>query len=89
VAESPEALHLEVEDRNDMMARVEVYGDTVYFVTPDGRTAFTVRARKDGRSLDVSAVQAIRVDGKLYDSRLQVGPRASNAVVISTMEYDS
>lgn len=61
--------------------------DRVTFVAEDGREAFEVRAGKDGRSLDVRAVETFFIAGVAYGSRIQVVPHVSNHISIEAKEY--
>ena len=66
-----------------------IEGDVIRFVTEDGRAMFDVYIGKDGRSIEVGAPQVTKVDGVIYDSKLEVLPRATNRIVIRTSRYDS
>lgn len=63
------------------------YGDAE-FVAADGRTMFEVRARKDGRSIEVRAVNNCKVNGRIYSTSLQVAPQVTNVIYVSTVPYD-
>lgn len=65
-----------------------VDGDSVRFVTEDGRTMFEVGINKDGRSIEVRGVEVTKHEGELYDCWLSVSPRTANTVIIRTEKYD-
>ena len=65
----------------------DVEGQFVRFMTEDGRAMFEVHAGKDGRSIEVRAIQATKVDGVIYDTILNICPKSSNAVDIFTQRY--
>ena len=67
----------------------EVMADAVRFKTEDGRTAFEVCIGKDGRSLEIRAVEPIKANGTIYGTQLLVVPRVSNSVRVATEEYDA
>ncbi len=58
---------------------VVIDSDEVRVVSKDGRTIFTVRLGKDGRSIEVRCTSGVMIDGKYYDD-LSIRPRASNVV---------
>lgn len=60
----------------------------VRFVTEDGRTMFEVKAGKDGRSLEIRAVDTTRVDGVLYAGLLDVRPIVANSIRVFVRRYD-
>lgn len=60
----------------------------VSFVTEDERVMFEVTAGKDGRSLEIRAVDTCRVGGELYSDRMEVLPIVSNVVEIRTRKYE-
>ena len=60
---------------------------TVRFVTEDGRCMFEVTAGKDGRSIDVMAVEMTKIDGTIYEARLMVLPNVTNSVEVRTRRY--
>ena len=66
-----------------------VPGKTVRFVAGDGRTMFEVSAMKDGKSLEVRAVENVRVEGVLFSTSLNVKPRFENCVLVTVDEYET
>ena len=66
----------------------EVASDRVRFVAEDGRTMFEVIGNKDGRSLEVRAVDTCKVDGILYAGTLEIVPKCGNVVIVRTEKYD-
>lgn len=64
-----------------------VNGHAVRFIAEDGRCMFEVRCGKDGRSLEVSAIDTCKVDGRLYSSSLAICPNAANSVRVETKLY--
>lgn len=65
----------------------QVDATAVRIVTQDGRTLFAIELGDDGRSIELRAVDVTRVDGKMYESSLQLHPRSSNSVIVRTREY--
>lgn len=61
---------------------------TVRFVTEDGRTMFEVMAGKDGRSINVRAVEVTKVDGVLYAGNIDVRPNVANSIDVLVRKYD-
>lgn len=59
----------------------------VRFLTDDGRCVFEVSMHDDG-SLDVRAIDVTNINGVLRDTILQVSPRATNSIVVSTSAYN-
>jgi hypothetical protein len=66
----------------------KVEGNRVRIVSEDGRTMFEIVLGRDGRSVEVRAVEPTKHDGKIYDTCLRVCPDASNAVTIRTALYE-
>ena len=60
----------------------------VRFVTDDGRCMFEVTTGKDGRSIEVRAVETTKVGGAIYESLLDVRPNVANSVTILTRRYE-
>lgn len=60
---------------------------TVMFKAPDGRTMFEVTANKDGKSINVRAVDTCKIDGIVYGHSLIVKPEATNSIDVSTEVY--
>jgi hypothetical protein len=58
------------------------------FVADDGRDMFSVSIGKDGRSLEVRALNCCKVDGVLYSTQILVIPQVSNSVRIEAARYD-
>lgn len=56
------------------------------FMVGDDRCIFEVSIESE-KSICIRAVDVTKIDGALYDTCLQVSPRASNTIVISTREY--
>ena len=80
------ALH--IESGHPVTADVEqVAGNSVRFVTEDGRTMFEVRAGDDGRSIEVRAVEVTKHGGVIYDGMLLIEPRSANGVNLRTAKY--
>ena len=80
---------LHIETGHPVTADVkQVDGRCVRFVSDDDRTMFEVIAGKDGRSLEVRAVEVTKVDGVIYAGRLVVYPAASNTVTIRVPRYE-
>jgi len=61
---------------------------TVRFVTEDGRTMFEVIACKDGRGIEVRAVDSTRVDGVMYAGLIDVRPSVANSITVRVRPYD-
>lgn len=53
----------------------------------DDRCMFEVSIGDDGRSIEVRAVEMVKVDGRVYAAKLAVEPNVSNSVTIRTTEY--
>jgi len=66
----------------------ELTTDRIRLCVDDGRTMFDVSIGKDGRSIEICAVDTVRVKNVLYSNRIIVEPRASNFVVVRTVPYD-
>lgn len=66
-----------------------VEGNSVRFVTEDGRTMFEVSAGTDGRSLEVRAVDSTRVNGEVFDARLEVLPNVTNSITVRTRRNEN
>lgn len=66
----------------------DIEGDAVRFMTPDDRCMFEVRICADGRSIEVTAVDACQVDGVLYAGVLEIRPKVANSLVLRTPLYD-
>lgn len=64
-----------------------VEGNSVRFVTDDGRTMLEVIIGKDKRSIEILGIETTKIDGVLYGTTLQIEPRASNSVVIRPAVY--
>lgn len=80
---------MRIESGHPMMNDVaEVAGDSVRFVTDDGRTLLEVRIRKDGASIEVRGVDNAFVDGVLYGTALCVIPHVTNSVTVAAIPYD-
>lgn len=62
-------------------------GNAVRFIAEDGHTMFDVTAGKDGRSIEVRAVDVTSVDGKLFGARIEIRPNAANSVTIRVPPY--
>jgi hypothetical protein len=81
------ALHIET--GHPVSADVKVLEETtVRFVTDDGHCMFEVTAGKDGRSLEVRAVEVTKVGGVIYAGLLDVRPNVANSVTVLTRRYD-
>ncbi len=65
-----------------------VLSDMVRFITEDGRAMFEVAVGMDGRSIEVRSVETTKVDGVIYDTTLEITPRATNLVIVRTERYD-
>jgi hypothetical protein len=65
-----------------------IEGDSIRFVTEDGRDMFEVAIGSDGSSLEVRAVDACKVDGELHAGVLEIRPKVANAVVLRTPRYN-
>ena len=65
-----------------------VDGNNVRFVTDDGRTMFEVRWEKDGRSIEVRAVECCRVGDVLYAGLLDLRMRYANSVKVMVRDYE-
>lgn len=64
-----------------------VEGNRIRFVAEDGQTMFEVTAGKDGRSIEVRAVDTCRVDGVLYNGIIEIHPLCGNSIEIRTQKY--
>lgn len=60
----------------------------ISFVTEDGREAFEVRPGKDGRSIEIRAVECFHADGVLYSNRILIAPNVSNSITVSAEQYE-
>lgn len=56
-------------------------------VTPDGRTAFTVRLVDGKPSIEISMFAVFKLNDVLYDNEMIVKPRASNLIEITAARY--
>jgi len=80
---------LQMQTGNELRQNVQVIaGESIRFVTPDGRTMFSIEAREDGRSISIRAVDTCKVGGKLYRTALAIEPVVGNVVCIRTLEYN-
>jgi len=80
---------VKIETGHELLKNVApVNSDTVRFVADDGRTIFEVSIGKDGRSLDVRAVDNCVIGGELYAARLVVAPHASNSASVRVPRYE-
>lgn len=61
---------------------------TVRFVTEDGRSMFEVSACKDGRGIEVRAVEMTKVDGVVYAGLIDVRPNVANSITVRVRPYD-
>ena len=61
---------------------------TVRFVTEDGRAMFEVTACKDGRGIEVRAVETTKVDGVVYAGLIDVRPNVANSITVRVRPYD-
>lgn len=72
---------------DSLSMRITEWGD-LEVITADGRKMFEVCLGKDARSIDVRAVDVCKVNGVVYNARLEVRPSASNSIRIGTVRYD-
>jgi repressor of nif and glnA expression len=71
---------------NDFLSpEIFIQSERVRFVV-DGRTAFEVTAKHD--CIEVRSVDAYKLDGVIYDTRLVIEPKVSNVVEIRTKAYN-
>jgi hypothetical protein len=61
--------------------------DRVVFECEDGRQMFEVRSGKDGRSIEVRAIEPCLVNKILYSNALTVEPIVSNSIIVRTTVY--
>ena len=74
---------LHIETGHPVSADVEqVPGNTVRFVTEDGRAMFEVSCGKDGRSIEVRGVESTKVSGEIYSNLIDVRPNVANSVTL-------
>ena len=60
----------------------------VRFLSDEGQVMFEVRIGKDGRSIEVRGVDVYKHDGALYTEALEIRPRYSNGVEVSSVRYE-
>lgn len=78
---------LEIQAGHPVTADVaKVEGSAVRFVGADGRCLFEVRV-VDSKTIEVRAVETVKLDGEIYDHRLSVMPRSSNSMEVSLVKY--
>lgn len=63
-------------------------GQIVRFIAEDGRCMFEVSVNKDGRSIEVRAVELYKVKDRLYEARIMIEPHVSNSITIRTPRYE-
>ena len=79
---------LKIESGHPVRADVQpVAGTRVRFVTDDGRTMFEVCVGRDGRSIELRAVDTTTHGDELYDIWLLVQPVSANTVLVRTAKY--
>ena len=59
----------------------------VRFMVSDDRCIFEVSIESEG-SIGIRAVDTTKINGVIHDTCLQVSPKATNAIVVSTGEYN-
>jgi hypothetical protein len=62
-----------------------IEGGEIRAVSPDGRTAFTIRLVRGQPSIEISTFATFRLNGVLYDNQLAIQPEASNRIAITAM----
>ena len=57
------------------------------FLADDGRVMFEVKQGKDGKTIEVRAVESCFVDGVMYSTSLILRPNVTNSVDVTVSEY--
>lgn len=66
----------------------EIDAKSIRIVTDDDRCMFEVHLCKDGKSIEVRAVEMTKVNGVLFNNVLRICPQYNNQVVIRTEQYE-